>query len=329
MKRLMTLLFIAIRGIAQVIAKLCVMAVHGSHARNNSVPEYRSARMPVVSQRVLRKYKGLEAVSGKPQILQAADFEVADQIVAIRFDPPVGVVHMRVFSTRRVIKRDLIIHEPVLKGIMKGRRFNLPDAVYNPADGLELVKDETVALAENLINEVGNRNVRAIKPPKREAQPQAKPAPDKAEQPKDVIRSKPEATRAPDAETPRPREIQVAKPSGLVLANQSNTVAPQARVFAPKLSMGLTYVGQLQRSQHRMIHPKGRDPYETYEATILMDNGAEMPMRGAELEREIEQAGCKVGDHVAITPMGKVPVTLVDGREGSKNLYKVERLESR
>lgn len=80
------------------------------------------------------------------------------------------------------------------------------------------------------------------------------------------------------------------------------------------------------RAGSKRMTPQNRDPYEVFEAVLLLDNGAELPLRGAELEREITTSGCKVGQRLAITPMGKVPVTLASGAEGSKNLYKVQGL---
>jgi hypothetical protein len=66
-----------------------------------------------------------------------------------------------------------------------------------------------------------------------------------------------------------------------------------------------------------------------FTAIIQMDNGAEFPLRGAELERELELADCQLGDRISITPMGKVPVTLTNGGEGKKNLYKVQNLQEK
>lgn len=98
------------------------------------------------------------------------------------------------------------------------------------------------------------------------------------------------------------------------------------RVFAPQPTVGITYVGKLTQAGAHRVTPKGRDAYEVFQATIEMDNGAVLPLRGSELERELESAGCRIGERVAITPMGKVPVALSSGGEGSKNLYKVDNL---
>jgi hypothetical protein len=74
--------------------------------------------------------------------------------------------------------------------------------------------------------------------------------------------------------------------------------------------------------------PKNRPSYEVFEASLQLDNGAELALRGAELERELTANGCAVGERVAITPMGKVPVTLANGSEGQKNLYRARRLDA-
>lgn len=324
MKQFRKLLQKTVRGMMRGFIQLYSMALTGGRTPAVKLPEYQSHRVPTVSRRTLRKYEGLESKTNSPVVAQSSDFEVADQIVAIRFDPPVGVVHMRVYNASRVVKRELLIHEPVLKGIMKGRRFTLPDAPYDPAKGMDVVKEETVELAEKLINEIGNRNVKGVKPLKQEPRAKSETSEAKAETRKDKhiqeIAPKGAAQGAPAVKSQPAREMRPSK--------TDISAIPADRVFKPRVSTGLTYVGRLKRAQHRTISPPGRSPYETYEATILMDNGAELPMRGAELEREIELAGCRVGDTVAITPMGKVPVSLPDGKEGSKNLYKVERLES-
>lgn len=320
MKTIFALMFILLSGVIKGLIKLTRLAFFGQDKKAIKIPETKSHRVPVVSGRVMRKYEALESRTHAPIAPQKEDFEVADHIVAIRFDPPVGVVHLRVFTGTRTVKRDLIIHDPVLKGIMRGRRFNLPDAPYEPAAGMEPIKDETVSLAEKLINEIGNRNVKCVKPSKT----QTAPTPD-------VTEKRMPAVATPKASVPRAetKEGKVAVQSKAPSKAFESTATPnETKVFQPRVSTGFTYMGRLKSAQHRTFSPPGRASYETYEATIQMDNGAELPMRGAELEREIESAGCKIGDLVSITPMGKVPVTLPDGKEGTKNLYKVIRMET-
>lgn len=262
-----------------------------------------------------------EPVAGSPVgMLQTSDFEVADRIISIRLVPPVGVLNMRVYQDSKVIKRDLIIHEPRLRAIMRGRRFTFPDAPFDPKADMEEVKDETVQLAEKLINEVGNARVKAHKPPKDEFK-------SKGEQPKQTQAApqavKPAPVQAPPA--PAPQATQQAPALAPKSPRPDQKPAP-GRVFAPQPTVGITYVGRLTQAGAHKVTPKGRDPYEVFQATIEMDNGAVLPLRGAELERELEAAGCRIGERVAITPMGKVPVALSSGGEGSKNLYKVDNL---
>lgn len=262
-----------------------------------------------------------EPVTGPPVgMLQAGDFEVADRIISIRLVPPVGVLNMRVYQDSKVIKRDLIIHEPRLRAIMRGRRFTFPDAPFDPKADMEEVKDETVQLAEKLINEVGNARVKAHKPPKDEFK-------GKGEQPKQT-QAAPQAVKTAPVQAPpapAPQATQQAPAMAPKAPRPDQKPAP-GRVFAPQPTVGITYVGRLTQAGAHKVTPKGRDPYEVFQATIEMDNGAVLPLRGAELERELEAAGCRIGERVAITPMGKVPVALSSGGEGSKNLYKVDNL---
>ncbi|TWO71481.1 hypothetical protein FN976_11240 [Caenimonas sedimenti] len=242
-------------------------------------------------------------------IIRADTWEIADRIASIGLDPPVGSIHLRVYVAARVVKRDLIISEPCLKALMKGRRHTLPDAPYDPVAGLDGVKDETIELAERLINELGNRAVKARKPPKDEATRARLPGPAPTVQ---------QNQKAPEPLAPALPPIQ---------APQQAPQAPTAqRVVAPRVTTGFTYVGKLVRASPQKVEPKGKAPYEIFEARLQLDNGAELALRGAELERELLSNGCQVGDKVAITPMGKVPVSLANGGEGEKNLYRVKAM---
>lgn len=263
-----------------------------------------------------------------PVMVQASDFEIADRIISIRLDPAVGVINMRVYKTLKVVKRDLIVHEPRLRAMMKGRRFNFPDAVFDPKSDLEDVKDETVYLAENLINAVGKGKVKAVKPPKDTVKVLPKVST------KDVVAA-PSPTAvvqraAPAQGTPAPKQHPApASKREQPRAPATQAQAPESKVFAPKPAVGFTYVGTLREAGSRKVTPRGRDAYEVFTAIIQMDNGAEFPLRGAELERELELADCQLGDRISITPMGKVPVTLTNGGEGKKNLYKVQNLQEK
>lgn len=258
-----------------------------------------------------------ERDTGPDTIAHASKYEAADRIVGIRLDPPVGVINLRVYNRARVVKRDLIVNEPVLKALMKGSRHNFPEVKFDPVEGLEAIKDETVELAEKLINDLGNRSVKARKPRKDDF-PRAQSAP---------------ATSAPAKEAPKQdpvRETPKAEPARPQVQAQAQAAPPkpsvEAKTVTPTIKTGYTYVGQLRRAGTQLQRPPGRPPYEVFEATLLLDNGAELALRGGELERELTAAGCQIGQKVAITPMGKLPVHLADGGEGKKNLYRVENL---
>jgi hypothetical protein len=243
------------------------------------------------------------ADQGPVTILQASAYEVADRIVGIRLDPPVGVINLRVYTALAKVKRDLIISEPRLKAMMRGRRHAFPDVDYDPVKGLEATKEETIALAEKLINELGNLAVTAHRSARGTHRQPTAPMPSE--------------TRAPQSQQQqRPTALPNARPN------------PSPNVFEPRPTNGITYVGRLISAQPQEVRPPGRNPYEIFEVTLELDNGATLPLRGAELERELLAAGCEVGQRVAITPMGKVPVTLADGGEGRKNLYQVKNMSA-
>jgi len=243
-----------------------------------------------------------------------SNFAGADRIVSIKLDPPVGTLYLRLFHKERMLKRELIIWEPKLKRLMGGRRHDLPDVKLDALDGLDPIKDESISLVEALINERGNENVKGVKPP-RKADPLTRPK--EAEAP---AKAQPAPQPAPPAPAPQPATRQAAP------EQRQQEAAPDDRVFVPKARDGYTYVGQLLHGGPRTVTPRGRSPYEVFEATIRLDNGADLPLRGAELERALFQAGCEKGDRISVTPMGKVPVDLSNGGKGEKNLYKVLKM---
>lgn len=252
----------------------------------------------------------LVAETGPATIIQASAYDVADRIVSIRLDPPVGVINLRVYTNARVVKRDLIISEPRLKALMRGRRHTFPDAPYDSIEGLDGLKDETVEIAEALINTLGNQSVKAVKTQKLERV---------AKSP--VAAAPPAAVAAQGSEAERPDGL-----DGKHRPATADRNPESGKVYAPKPHTGITYVGSLVAAGTETMTPKGRVPYETFQAVLLLDNGVEMPLRGGELERELTGAQCQVGQRIAITPMGKVPVSLANGDEGSKNLYRVQNL---
>jgi hypothetical protein len=243
-------------------------------------------------------------------VMHASDFEVADRIVSIRLQPPVGVINLRVYYAPGLVRRDLIVNEPRLRALLGGRRHSLPDVPYDRVAGLDFVKDETVQAAEKLINELGNCAARA------------------GRRPRDCS----DRSQMPAAPPPVPETKGTAGEEQLAAAvaaqASSNVEAPVTTLVAPKLTIGFTYVGKLVRAGFQTRNPKNRPAYEVFEASLQLDNGAELALRGAELERELTANGCAVGERVAITPMGKVPVTLANGSEGQKNLYRARRVDA-
>jgi hypothetical protein len=246
---------------------------------------------------------------------EPCEFEVADRIVSIRLEPPVGVINLRVFHARALVKRDLIVNEPCLRALMKGRRHTLPDVPYDAAAGLNAIKDDTTQAVERLINDLGSRGARAARRRKPDARPRRMaanaPAHEAALELPGKESSPGDQGKAPAVAQPMPK---------------ADPASPA--VVAPKAAAGFTYVGKLVKAGTQMHNPKGRASYEVFEATLQLANGAELALRGAELERELTAAGCAVGQYVAITPMGKVPVTLGNGSEGQKNLYRVRRMDA-
>ncbi len=272
-------------------------------------PAIRRARPQEVAQISVQLQPAERAAdTGPATVIINNTFEVADRIVSIRLDPPVGVINLRVYNEQAMVKRDLIVSEPCLRALMKGRRHTLPDVPYDRMAGLDQIKDETIEAVEKLINELGNRAVRATRPRK-----------------DDFVRSAPAAT--PVHAAPEAAKHEPVRPAAVAQAAVKGD-PPMTSVVAPKVTAGFTYVGKLMKAGSEVVRPNGRAPYEVFEATLQLDNGAELALRGAELERELTANGCDVGQRVAITPMGKVPVTLGNGSEGSKNLYRVKRMDA-
>lgn len=245
---------------------------------------------------------------------QQSDFKIADRILTIRLEPPVAVLHLRVYSADRVIKRDMIINEPRLRGLLQGRRHELPDISFDPAKGFEEIKEDTVVAAQNLINTKGNMKVK------------------RGQTKVELVRKPQEAPTATKVETPKPAAIEVQKPKAESVhqVDQSpkqkfEPTKTTANPVVPKPAVGTTFEGHLIAAGSQVVRPQGRKPYETFEAKIRLGDGVDVPLRGAELERELERIGVKLGERVAITAMGKVPVTLPSGEERYKNVYRVER----
>ena len=292
----------------------------------NTAPSQKPARVQVENEDA-SQLQPMRNVPSLGQPLQSADFTVADRIISIRLEPPVGVLNLRVYKATKTVKRDLIINEPRLRAIMKGRRFTFADATFDPKADIEEAKEETVLLAEELINRVGNARVKGLKPSQEQRKAeisQSSSAPAAKVVAKAETKQKAKTNAVAQAPAASERVAVKVDASNAVRAAQGAT---EKKVFTPSPTVGITYVGTLLQAGSHRVTPRDRDAYEVFQAVILLENGAELPLRGAELERELEAAGCEVGKRVSITPMGKVPVSLANGGQGSKNLYKVENLK--
>lgn len=245
--------------------------------------------------------------------LQQGDFKAADRIINVRLDPAVANLHLRVYNSERLVKREMIVSEPRLRTLLGDRKFGFADVSFDPTKSFDEIIDETVELAEKLINARGNMKVKREKAKaeperKADAKPIAKEPPVKAQEP------------AAKAEKParEPVRARVQEPAPTPASGKS---------FEPSPVAGVTFEGTLIAAGTQRQNPRGRPAYEIFEARLRMRNGVDVPFRGVELERELERMGVEVGESVSITPMGKVPTTLADGREGAKNVYRVARLD--
>lgn len=239
-------------------------------------------------------------------------FIAADRIVSIRLEPPVAVLNLRIYYQQKLIKREMIVTEQRLRVLIQGRHHSLGECYFDPVKGLEEIKDETVKMAQELINSIGNLKVSKAK---------VKPA----ERSEKQIQSKQEkVTAKPQRSDPAPKPVET---KAMVAPQAPEPPAQPRNPYVPRPMKGVTFEGKLVSAGSRTFSPEGRAPYETFEAMLKLDNGVDVPLRGAELERELQRYNVRVGERVAITPMGKVPVTLPSGDEGSKNVYRVARLD--
>jgi hypothetical protein len=281
-------------------------------AGKKSAEESQLAKAQSQKAAVQRKFESAGVVTSTPQ---KDDFIAADRIVSIRLDPPVAVLNLRLYYKQQIVKREMIVSEQRLRTLMQGRHHSLGEVRYDPTK-LEDIKDETVRLAQELINRTG---AKMVKPTVAKVEPR----PAETQKPKETVAKKaadPKPVESKPAPTPAPQREPKVQPTPVV-------AQPPSKSFVPRPTVGVTFEGQLVRAGSRRFTPEGRAPYETFEASLKLDNGVDVPLRGAELERELQRFNVKIGERVAITPMGKVPVTLPSGDEGSKNVYRVARLQ--
>lgn len=251
---------------------------------------------------------------------QTSDFKVADRIIPIPLEPAglpkrsgkrqyecnsIAVLHLRVYYADKIVKREMIVTERQLRSIMGGRRFEFPDAKFEPSVGLSEIKDETLELAQELFDKVGKRVSQG--PQRRE------------------ITEPVEAKQAQPVEPPKVEPKPVAVKAEAERAPASNGGAAKERSHF-KAQTGVTFTGRLVYAKEREVAYPGKKPYYIFEAKVEMANGVTVPLRGAELARELSAKGIQLGEMVSITPHGKVPVTLANGDEGAKNIYEVRRI---
>lgn len=322
-----TLIFV-VRTSAQIMGAIFTKM---AHLMDEEMREAKAKRR-TMAQAIEREAEQRTAI----RVHNSADFQVADRILTIRLEPPVAVIHLRVYQTEKVVKRDIVITEPKLRTLLQGRRHSLPDAKLKSLSSMEDIKEESVQLAQTLINAKGNQAVKKAKVQEAPAKEQPKPkAEEKVQQqvqakaPPAVQPVAPPPPPPPPAPAPQP-QMQQAQPERQREAPRPNSYASkpqQSSSYVPNAPVGVAFEGELVAAGSRRIAPEGRPSYEIFECKVHVGNGVDVPLRGAELERELERLDIQVGERVSITPMGKVPITLADGRPGSKNVYRVARLE--
>jgi len=235
-------------------------------------------------------------------------FEPADRIVAVRLDPAVAILHLRVFQVLRKVSIEMIVTEPRLRTLMQKRHHLLAEVDFDPLKGIEPLIDKAVALAQDSFIAVANVNVvqAVVKPPV----PKSPPKPIQVVSNTSVLQTD--------------TVVAEVNPKGSLSAYPDVQKEVPRKAFQPHRHEPLTFVGKLKSAGPQIVRPKGgRDPYEMFEAILSLDSGVDVPLRGAELERELQRCNVSLGDVLEVTSMGKVPVNLPDGSSGAKNLYRV------
>jgi hypothetical protein len=261
----------------------------------------------------------LEAREG-PTTVMVNNHDPADRIERVVLGD-VAVLFARVYYGGNVIKQELRIRCSELKYLLQTNLLLLPEVPFDPKRPIKRTLEKLAVGAQEHLEAVAH--AATVGAPRRKAtQPrddeQSRKAPQVSQAPERVVQAQntPEAPSAHPAPQP---------------ANQARNEAgaPAGKLVVPTIKTGYTYEGKLLEAGSALKHPPGREPYKTFEATILMENGAELPLRGAELERALQRAEANIGDRIAVTPMGKIPVTLAGGKEGAKNLYAVVNLSNK
>lgn len=304
-------MFWIIRMMLKAIAWTAFSALGLMDGSNSSGKRRKSVAAKVTDQPQAGSNLGQEHKVVGEYLGQQSEFKAADRILTIRLDPSVAVLYLRVHNDERLVERELIVTEPRLKALLQGRRHTFAAAKFDPSIGFDEIMEETVELAQTLINAKGNLKVKQTK-----TSVNVKPTPQ--DQPKAVE----QVSKKPVAKTDNAPKPVAAMPK----PKSSEPATQSARSYVPTPAVGVAFEGDLVAAGSRRMNPKGRPSYEVFEAKVHVGNGVDVPLRGAELERELERLGIQLGERVSITPMGKVPVSLGEGKEGTKNVYRVARL---
>lgn len=242
----------------------------------------------------------------------SSGFLPADRIVTVRLDPAVAILHLRVFHAARKVSIEMIVIEPRLRTLMQQRRHVLAEVDFDPAKGTDPLIENAVALAQARFDTVSS-----VKVAHAEVKPPAPKAP-----PKTVHVERKEPAHSADKKAAVvPAVVEPPKPLSAAVPGTRSVLPGNA--FVPNDKPPVKFVGKLKAAGPQTMRPPGRPIYELFEAVLSLDNGLDVPLRGAELERELQRCNVKLGDRLEVTPMGKIPVDLPDGSRGRKNLYRV------
>ena len=234
----------------------------------------------------------------------------ADRIIPIPLDPPVAALHLRVYSVQKKVKVEMIVSEAKLRALMQARHHSLAELDFNPSDSIEPLINRAVELAQERVRAVGQTQSLSRKSElakRRDATPKS-------------------SSQATDKASPQANQATVTK-AAVIATPPIQRPPAKGEIYTGSPTRPTTYVGQLTQFGSQTVTPAGKPAYEIFEAVIRTDSGIDVPLRGAELERELERNKVHVGDRIEVTSQGKIPVTLPNGTEGKKNLYKVVPLQ--
>jgi len=272
----------------------------------------------------------VEAREGPPTVMLST-YEPADRIERVVLGD-VAVLFARVFYQRGIIKRELRIRCSELRYLLDTNLLLLPDVPYDRHVPIKRMLERLGADAKTHLETIagvvsGHVPERVAQRRRKDDKPGAQAGKQETAQ-AERVQAAPQAPRA--VQPQQALEQAVAERPPVQADEQEAASRPQKeRAVVPSIQTGYTYVGTLLEAGAMMKRPANKDAYTVFEATLLLDNGAELPLRGAELERALQRAAVQLGDKVAITPMGKVPVSLAGGKEGMKNLYAVTKMDAK